>query len=263
LRRRLRDTVKTAVRESGQSEPWARQIYSGTMEDIRLQVARGTAVFEGAQCLRVDFSGEVSDNYIASGSTFSDCKFSTCRWGGGALGDVPPVTYLGCDFSRADLRSVGPRFARFQRCKFVEARIDNWDAMCAEFVDCEFVGRIRGAKFSGRPRGFSSTKIESLRQTNEFRGNDFTRAELVDCSIFGGIDLDANLWPTSPDYVIIRSRQTRIESAKRRLDELPSDSERAQAAAVFEVYSRGAFALQPDLLVRRSELAAAAKLLLD
>jgi uncharacterized protein YjbI with pentapeptide repeats len=178
------------------------------------------------------------------------------------MSDVPLSRYLGSDFTEADLRRVGPRFARFENCRFVNARLDDWNALCAEFVECVFEGRIARAKFSGRPWGFARAAIEPIRPSNDFRDNDFSRADLIDCSIFGGIDLTANTWPTGNDYVVIHSAQQKISEAKAKLGRLSPDLAN-DAGAWLEIYSRGAFALQKDLLVRKDELGAAAALLLE
>lgn len=239
--------------------PWARLEQFGRLTDTRVEVARRTTLaITSAAWERVDVSGQFIDNYTASASAFDKCDFGHCTWGGGVLSDLPQSVYRDCDFSESDLRRVSPRFARFERCFFKSVDVTDWNATCAEFVDCTFAGRLLGAKFSGRPWGAAREKILRIRNRNEFHGNDFRDAELIDCSILGGIDLDSNQWPQSPDYVIVRSAQNRIAAAKAK-----PEAAAPGVAAALTVFSMGAFAYQQDLFVRRQELGPAANLLLD
>jgi hypothetical protein len=117
-------------------------------------------------------------------------------------------------------------------------------------------------KFSGQPWDFARERIVPIRKENAFQGNDFRYAELEDCSIAGGINLDANLWPEPAPYVIVRSAHDRIARAMTRLDELPEGGVRNRAAARLQVYAYGCWPLQTDMLLRRDELGPAAALLL-
>ena len=75
-------------------------------------------------------------------------------------------------------------------------------ANCAEFVDCRFSGRIERSKFFGRPVG--ACAAHTNRKRNEFSGTDFRMAQLFDTGFQFGIDIDAELWPESDEYVIVR-----------------------------------------------------------
>jgi hypothetical protein len=176
------------------------------------------------------------------------------------MGDLPVVSYRDCKFFRTSLDRVSPGYARFERCLFQNARIDDRDAMCAEFVDCKFSGRLRRVKFSGRPWGVRKARLESIRTTNAFVGNDFSGAELEDCSILGGIDLDANLWPTD-GYLIIRDAHAQIARAARELESWTDEEARALAAAMLRTYSSGGHTLQRDIIVRVADLGPAKTLL--
>jgi len=99
------------------------------------------------------------------------------------------------------------------------------------------------------------------RQFNEFRGNDFRDAQLMDCVFEGGIDLDANLMPGAPEYVVIRSAHDRIERARARMVEQP-EGVRRRILARLDVYSMGGFKTQKDIFARRDELGPAADVLL-
>ena len=240
-------------------------VYTDEIENRRLNVPRQTTVqFRNAHVVRVDVSGQSIDNFLATGSLFEDCDFRGSVWTGGVLGDLPLVTFRGCDFDEADLRGINPQFARFEDCSFTNALLDDWPAICAEFVHCTFAGRLLRVKFSGRPLGIGRARVERERSVNAFVDNDFRAADLVDCSIVGGIDLNANLWPEKPDYLVIKSAGARIAAAKQKMARMPADSiNKPEAEAVLRVYSMMGFQFQHDLLVRKSELGAVAELLMD
>jgi len=244
---------RARVRATG--TPWPEHLITGRHHGGRLTVPAGATVkVEAADLQGADLSRQSFDNYLARGSVLAGCDLTETVWGGGVLGDVPQVEYRECDFTRADLEQVGPRFARFVGCRFDGAGLDGWNAMCAEFVDCTFTGRLTGVRFSGVPWGIARDKAKKLRSRNAFTGNDFTGAELVDCMVAGGIDLDANRWPA--DHVIIRNAQRRIQAARAGLpeaDRTPAPGGMSPQGALLATYSIGAFALQQDLVVHPTD----------
>jgi hypothetical protein len=249
---------RVRVTGTGTGTGWPEHRITGRHRDERIEVpADAMAVVESATLDRVDLSAQRFRGYLARGATFTGCSFAGTVWGGGVFGDVPQVEYRDCDFTRADLHAAGPRFARFTGCRFSDADLTDWYAMCAEFVDCTFTGTLTGVKFSAEPWGVARNTARKLRKRNAFTGNDFTGAQLVDCTVAGGIDVDANRWPA--DHLIIRDAQRRIQAAAAAL---PPDervlrpgamSKRASRLAIF---SMGAYAMQRDLVLHPSDVGA-------
>jgi hypothetical protein len=68
--------------------------------------------------------------------------------------------------------------------------------------------------FSGRPAGPGSTRIDPVRSKNEFRGNDFRDAQLIDTVFVFGIDLNQQRWPLGDDYVRLDKFHRRLEAAR-------------------------------------------------
>lgn len=254
--------AKPSARAAG--IPWPRVTYGGNLAHERVEVPPGDVTVDivGARWDHVDLSGQRFANFGSTGSVFVSCNFRRCTFEDGILGSIPLVIYRGCDFELADLRNCSPLYARFERCRFTDARLEDWRAVNAEFVDCVFAGRLLRVMFSGTPSGFEGERIRRLRRNNEFRGNDFRDAQLFDCSFEGGIDLDANLMPDTPEYAIIRGAHERIEEARARIFEQP-ESVRQRVQARLDVYSMGGYKAQRDIFVRREELGPAAALLLD
>jgi len=112
------------------------------------------------------------------------------------------------------MRQVTPEGTRFEKCSFDDARLDGWTPARAEFVECRFAGKVVSATFSGRPAGPGSTRIDPVRSKNEFRGNDFRDAQLIDTVFVFGINLDQQRWPEGHDYVRLDKFHRRLEAAR-------------------------------------------------
>jgi uncharacterized protein YjbI with pentapeptide repeats len=212
------------------------------LRDSRFAIPRGEFGWwiDGATFEHVDFSGLDLAGLMAIGSKFVACDFAQAKlkknvslgaeelspWPGG--GDQRPTVYRGCSFDGADL--VSPRgfatvlgAARFEACSFRRARISGWRATRTEFVDCIFEGPIRGCQFHGRdPDPLVPGYPPQARTINEFAGNDFRQADLIDCQFAGGIDITRQHWPTDSDYILIDGVETariRVDAAIRALDD--------------------------------------------
>ena len=126
----------------------------------------------------------------------------------------PRSTFVSCKFDGADLRPISPEGTRFEKCSFDDARLDGWTPARAEFVDCRFAGKVVSVTFSGRPAGPGSTRIDPVRSKNDFRGNDFRDAQLIDTVFVFGIDLGQQRWPEGHDYVRLDKFHRRLEAAR-------------------------------------------------
>ena len=126
----------------------------------------------------------------------------------------PRSTFTSCKFDGADLRQISPEGTRFEKCSFDDARLDGWTPARAEFVECRFAGKVLSVTFSGRPAGPGSTRIDPVRSKNDFRGNDFRDAQLIDTVFVFGIDLEQQRWPLGDDYVRLDKFHRRLEAAR-------------------------------------------------
>lgn len=227
---------------------------AGAVRDRRVELAAG-AVFHEATVSGCDLGGQRVPLFQAVATTFESCNFNRVRLDGGTLGVLPFAAYRDCDFTRADLSRTLPGIARFERCQFDHTRIDKWFAFQAEFVDCTFSGPIKSVRFHGT---VEPTELAPRvgRTANEFRGNDFSRADLVDVEFVGGIDIDRQRWPASSDYRRIDRLPDRLHAASRVVERWPPSPDReialAELATLTAVYRR-----QPSMIRRagqRSEL---------
>ncbi len=154
--------------------------------------------------------------------TPTECVFLGCDFRGlvfdGRLQQVfssrVQSVFRECRFDDADLRRAGPGQSRFEHCSFDGARIEKWTSLCGEFVDCHFAGPIADSKFYGRPHGALATQLSPHRRQNEFRGNDFRQAELVDVAFLHGISFAAQLWPDESTHVRLDRFHARVDRGR-------------------------------------------------
>ena len=165
----------------------------------------------------VDFRKARFDKFNLGVANFVACDFRGLRLDekfAPFFNTRPRSTFASCKFDGADLRQISPEGTRFEKCSFDDARLDSWTPARAEFVDCRFAGKVIGVTFTGRPAGPGSTRIDPVRSKNDFRGNDFRDAQLLDTVFVFGIDLGAQRWPLGEDYVRLDKFHRRLEAAR-------------------------------------------------
>ena len=134
-----------------------------------------------------DFAGRRLRDPSVANSRLVRCDFRRTRITGGGLGDGrEPSEYVECVFDGSSWNNVIPGQAVFLRCSFPDVKIRNLRCSDAQFIDCVFTGVLSVSWFNGRPVG----PARAWRSRNEFRGNDFSGAKLVDVAFRTGIDLD-------------------------------------------------------------------------
>jgi hypothetical protein len=80
-------------------------------------------------------------------------------------------------------------------------------------VDCVFSGKLRKTVFNGTVKPEDQSVVG--RHTNEFRGNDFSRAKLEDVSFRTGIDLERQKLPEGPSYLYLPDAEAAIQAVRR------------------------------------------------
>ncbi len=220
---------------------------------------RSTMVaFEAVTVSDVSFAGMRFQELSAEGScVFSGCDFSRVRsrYMSYLSSASVQTVYRDCRFDHADLRDFRPGAARFERCTFDHARLDGWRSDLGEFVDCHFAGKVRNVKFWGRPYGIVAEKAGVDRPVNEFRGNDFRQAELINVSLVMGIDLDAQRWPEDPAYIRLDRLGERVRRVRAEVIHWTDLDARRDALILLEVLQEGIVDQdQDDLFTRRANL---------
>lgn len=211
---------------------------SGELRDTRFECAREKPVvsFDRARLVNVDFSGWTFDDLGSFNSVFEGCDFSRVTFEQAGFGSTGPIgtqwnnvawpqsVYRDCVFERTRFGADNTFFgnARFERCLFDRAKLRKMVFTHeVEFVDCEFRGKVQEVNFWGRPQ---DQDIDVLgRDRNEFRGNDFTQAELVWVA-FNDIDLRAQRFPGLPNYAVLDRFDERVATALAVIETWPDES---------------------------------------
>ena len=146
------------------------------------------------------------------------CRLEGCRFngvqveGGVQLGAGRELSeFIECSFDGARMDSGGG-FSRFVRCSFRNADLRGWICLRTEFVDCIFSGRIRKCIFNGTVP--EQDRAWVARGLNEFHGNDFSAADLIEVDFRTGIDLTQQRLPGGAEYLYLPDPMPVIERVR-------------------------------------------------
>jgi len=165
----------------------------------------------------VDFRRARFDKFSLGGCLFDRCDFRGLKLDrrlAPLLVALPRSVFRDCRFDGADLRRALLGQSRFERCSFDDATIDGSHAEAAEFVDCRFAGPLDGVTFYGSPVGPEAKRLDPPRRRNEFRGNDFRDAELLDVAFVAGIDMTLQRFPDDELHVRVEGFQRGLGKAR-------------------------------------------------
>lgn len=159
-------------------------------------------VTRGGRLTREDFSGRRLDQFSPEGTVFERCRFDGVHVSSASFGaGVVDSRFVECTFDNARLRMFSVGFARLERCSFEKVRIEEFFCRGLEMIDCTFSGTISGGWLSGTvPEEYAG---DLGRSRNEIRGNDFSRARLINVGFGGGVDLRQQRLPEGPEYVYV------------------------------------------------------------
>lgn len=177
--------------------------------------------------------------FSATDSTFERCRFESLRIASACFGAGQEQSlYRDCVFDHSTIRADAPGNARFERCSFRDVKLRSWLCFDTEFVDCVFTGRLQRCVFNGH-----TLDDNPDRDTNDFRGNDFSGAELVDVGFRTGIPLAKQALPVGGDYLVITSPGPSTRCARQTVMSWPDDQRRRRALALImgceEDYANG------------------------
>ena len=170
----------------------------------------------------VDFRRARFDRFSLGGCFFDRCDFRRVtldRKLSPLFQAMPRSVFRDCYFDGADMRRGRFGQSRFERCTFDDARLDDSDSESAEFVDCRFAGPIDGVTFYGAPSASRAKRLDPPRRRNEFHGNDFRDADLVDVAFVAGIDMDQQRFPDDELHVRVERFHHRLAKARAEVKE--------------------------------------------
>jgi uncharacterized protein YjbI with pentapeptide repeats len=170
------------------------------------------------------FVGERFDDrewrsFAVEGCHFEKCNFRNMKSESGSWGVGRVMsTYVDCTFDGARIGYMGGGYCRFERCSFEKVNLRDWWGFELELVDCTFSGKLTKVVIN------STVPEEDVayakRTTNEIRGNDFSRAKLVDVGFRTGVDLTLQKLPSGPDYLYVSDAVTATQKARSRVNPL-------------------------------------------
>ncbi len=200
----------------------------------------------------VDFRRVRFDRFLLDGCLFDRCDFRGLKLDrrlAPLFVAQPRSVFRDCYFDGADMRHARLGPSRFERCTFDDARLDGSDAGMAEFIDCRFAGVLDDVTFYGTPLGAETRRLDPPRRRNEFRGNDFRDAELIDVVFIAGIDMDRQRFPEDDElYVRIDDFRRRVAKARAQIKQW---YERERAPALVMLASIVARWRDQDVVVAR------------
>lgn len=199
----------------------------------------------------VDFRSARFDQFSLGGCLFDRCDFRGLKLDrrlAPLFVALPRSVFRNCNFDGADLRRADFGQSRFERCTFDDARIDGSQMGSAEFIDCRFAGPLDGVTFYGVPSGPEAKRLDPRRRRNEFRGNDFRDAELLDVAFVAGVDMDSQRFPDDELHVRVKDFQRRLTKARA---EVKHWYERERAPALTMLATLAARWRDQDVVVAR------------
>ena len=215
----------------------------------------GLVLLQGARVADVDFGRAAFDRLSPSACVFESCDFRNVKLDRRMLPLFKAKrrnVFRRCRFDGADMRSIDPGSSRFEGCTFDGADLDGWTATAAEFIDCHFAGRLTHVRFYGKPWGPGAAELIPARTKNEFRGNDFRGAELVDVAFLMGIDVAKQRWPDGDEYVRLDRIHQRLTRGRTEILRWKDLEARGEALQMFQSLSF-LYMQQNEIVARRKD----------
>ena len=206
-------------------------------------------VLSGQRLVGADFGNTSLKQFSAEGSRFEGCRFDGAVIESASFGAGRLVSeYVECTFDGAKLRMGPGGYARFVDCSFEQTQIEHWFCFAVELVGCTFSGRLKKVVFNGSVR--SDLQGEAGRQANQFEGNDFSRARLIDVGFRTGVDLTRQRLPSGEEYTYLGDAAAAVRRARTAYNAWADPELKRRAEGVLAVMEADVAAGQGQLLIR-------------
>ena len=216
----------------------------------RIQIPdQSRVVLSNQQLIAQDFRGLQLLQFSAEGARLERCAFDGAVIQSGSFGAGRANSeYVDCTFTGARIRMGPGGYARFVNCNFENVAIDNWFCFAVELVGCTFSGRLRKAVFNGCVP--PSKRDIAERATNQFEGNDFSRAALLDVAFRTGIDLSKQRLPSGPEYTFLADAPSAVRRARIAFNALDDLEAKKRVRGILAVMEEDVAAGQGQILIR-------------
>jgi hypothetical protein len=189
--------------------------------------------------------------FCTIGSRLEQCRFDNMRIKDTQFGSGRAMSeFIDCSFDGSRMDGGGG-ITRFVHCSFRNVDLRHWLCLTAEFIDCVFTGHLRKCIFNG-------TVCEQDRQwigryRNEFSGNDFSAADLVEVDFRTGIDLTKQRLPSGTEYLYLPDPTPVIERARAEVLGWLDFEHRRSALIMLKTMEEQIADGQPQLFLRASD----------
>jgi hypothetical protein len=226
-------------------EDWSAQV-TGKRGPGRAELVLDSAVVESG-----DYTGLKLSRFVSIGSRFSSCQFESMRIAMMSAGaGTQQSEYIRCSFNGTRMEMHPGGFARFMDCSFRDVVITHWSVAAGDMINCVFSGTIKTAIFNGTVDPRLQKDFGKIR--NDFEGNDFSQAKMVDVAFRTGIDLRRQILPGGPGYCYVECGAASLEDAYAIVERWEDDQSRRAAIALLgrqqEIVRRG----QQQLFIQRA-----------
>ncbi len=214
------------------------------------RISAGDRVVLSSQHLvGADFQGAHIAQFSSDGCRFEECNFEGAVIDSASFGAGHQISeYVGCSFDGAKLRMGPGGYARFVDCSFNKTVIEHWFCFAVEIVDCRFSGRLKKVFFNGTVP--LEDRIDVRRKSNQFEGNDFSKATLIDVAFRTGIDLSRQRLPKGDGYIYFSDAVGAARRARSAFDDWDDPRSRLAAQGVLALMEQDVAAGQQQLLIR-------------
>lgn len=153
------------------------------------------------------FDGSVMKDIRVWATDFSDVSFRSADMRGALLAGVEAGkrnSFIGVDFSRADLRGSIYNDAEFINCRFSHTKLDKVNFQSCTFENCIFEGHLREVLF------YRAAFRKGDFPENRMTGVDFSKASLRWVE-FRGLDMTSAVFPNNDEHIVIRSFPEKLD----------------------------------------------------
>lgn len=211
--------------------------------------ADARVVLSGRRLVGADFRNRRLVQFSSDGCRFERCDFGGTVIESASFGAGRQVSeYVGCNFDGAKLRMGPGGYARFVNCSFEKATIEAWFCFAVEVIDCQFSGRLKKVVFNGTVP--EQDRADAGRVVNQFDGNDFSRATLIDVGFRTGIDLSKQRLPEGDAYTYLPDALSAVRRARAAFNAWDDPGLKSAARGVLTVMEEDVAAGQQQLLIR-------------
>jgi hypothetical protein len=203
-------------------------------------VKRSRFELMGLDVIGRDYSGVTATDLAIGDCTFRQCNFDLLKVTGACFGVGSGSKFIECTFNKSVISSHAVGTVTFDKCMFMDVRLEAWISTEADYIGCVFSGVLFKGVFSA---------IGLSGRQNNILHNDFSLMDLRDVTFSRGINLENQLFPKNSDLLILKNLPKVFEHAATLIRKLRASNDRAICERYLESYRHAFHAGQREILV--------------